>query len=131
MSLILQEFYMFPEEIYRMGNSGSHKLTFVRPTEVNTMDLHGVKVIIANGKGVSLYTIDKIIEKGLTGFAWQFQKGLNVTHGLKLVTDEPNHYMLAPIANMPVEKYKGLLEEMGLSCMKYFSVKEGGKLVRV
>ena len=130
MSVKLDEFILFPEDVYRMGNSTSHKLTTVRPIEVNTMKVNGVTVIIANGKGVSLYTINKIIEKGLTGFAWKFDKSAKVVSGLKLVSDEPEHYMLAPVQNMPVDKYKGLLEEMGLKCCKYYKVKEGGILIR-
>lgn len=112
-----------------MGSSGSHKISAVRPIDANTMIVNGVTVIIANGKGVSLYIIEKIIEKNLTGFAWKFNKGTQVTPGLKLVSDEPQHYMLAPGANMPVDKYKGLLEEMGIRCGKYFHVKKGGVLV--
>ena len=130
MSVKLEEFLLFPEDVYRMGNSGSHKLTAVRSFEVNTTTINGVTIIIANGKGVSLYTIEKIIEKNLTGFAWRFNKGAQVIPGLKLVSDEPQHYMLAPISNMPVDKYKGLLEEMGIRCGKYFQVKKGGVLVR-
>ena len=130
MSVKLEEFVFFPEEVYRMGNSGSHKLSTVRPIEVDTIKVNGVTVIVANGKGVSLYTINKIIEKGLTGFAWKFEKNAKVVPGLKLVSDEPEHYMVAPLQNMPVEKYKGLLEEMGLKCCKYYKVKEGGILTR-
>ena len=130
MSVKLEEFIFFPEEIYRMGNSTTHKLTTVRPIEVNTININSVTMIVANGKGVSLYTIHKIIEKGLTGFAWKFEKSAKIIPGLKLVSDEPEHYMLAPIQNMPVDKYKGLLEEMGLKCCKYYKVKEGGILIR-
>jgi hypothetical protein len=32
---------------------------------------------------------------------------------------------------MPVDKYKGLLEELGLRCEKYLKVNEGGSFVRV
>ena len=130
MSVKLEEFIFFPEEIYRMGNSTTHKLTTVRPIEVNTININSVTMIVANGKGVSLYTIHKIIEKGLTGFAWKFEKSAKIIPGLKLVSDEPEHYMLAPIQNMPIDKYKGLLEEMGLKCCKYYKVKEGGILIR-
>ena len=130
MSVKLEEFLLFPEDIYRIGNSTSHKLTAVRPFDVNTMVINGVTMVIANGKGVSLYTIERIIQKQLTGFAWKFNKGTQVAPGLRLVSDEPQHYMLAPLTNMPIDKYKGLLEEMGVRCGKYFHVKKGGILVR-
>jgi hypothetical protein len=130
MSITLDEFLLFPEDVYRVGNSSSHKLSAVRSWEVDTMVINGVTVVIANGKGVSLYTIEKIIEKRLTGFAWKFNRGTRIVSDLRLVRDEPEHYMLAPIRNMPVDKYKGLLEEMGLHCSKYYKVKEDGTLLR-
>ena len=39
---------------------------------------------------------------------------------LKLVTDSPGHYLVAPVKNMPVDKYKGILEEMALKALKLF-----------
>jgi hypothetical protein len=38
--------------------------------------------------------------------------------GLKLVNDKPGHYCVAPTQNMPVDLYKGLLEQMGLKAQK-------------
>ncbi len=113
-----------------MGNSTTHRLSSVRPTEVNTMMINGVMVIIANNKGVSLYSLDKIKQIGLTDYAWKFNKGATVPQELKIVSDKPEHYMLAPTVNMPVDKYKGLLEEMGIKCSKYFKVKPGGIVTR-
>jgi len=37
---------------------------------------------------------------------------------LKLVNDKPGHYCVAPTQNMPVDLYKGLLEQMGLKTQK-------------
>lgn len=88
-------------------------------------------MIIANDKGVSLYTAKGLVEEGLTGFAWKFEKGTAVVSGLKLVNDKPEHYMLSPLHNMPLDKYKGLLEEMGLLCGKYFRIKNPGELVKL
>jgi len=39
---------------------------------------------------------------------------------LKLVTDSPGHYLVAPVKNMLVDKYKGILEEMALKALKLF-----------
>ena len=50
MCVKLEEFLLFPEDIYRIGNSTSHKLTAVRPFDVNTMVINGVTMVIANGK---------------------------------------------------------------------------------
>ncbi|MDH5180484.1 MAG: hypothetical protein OEZ39_08075 [Gammaproteobacteria bacterium] len=128
MTILNEEFLIFPEEVHRMGNSNSHRLTKIKVGEVDTYIINGVTMIRANGKGVSLYTLEKVLEKGLTGFAWRFKKNTQVVANLKLVNDEPGHYMLCPIKNMPLDEYKGLLENMGVSSAKYIKVKEGGKI---
>jgi hypothetical protein len=46
--------------------------------------------------------------------------------GLKMVNDKPGHYCIAPATNMPVDKYKGLLEELGLKAVRV--AKKQGKL---
>ena len=56
--ITIQEFYLFPEEVYRMGNSGSHRMSVIRADEVNVTHLKGVPVIVANNKGVSVWTKD-------------------------------------------------------------------------
>lgn len=128
---INQDFYLFPEEVYRVGNSSSHKLSAIRVGEIDTYELRGVKMVVANGKGVSLFTLQGIINEGLTGFAWLFKKGTKVETGLKLIDDEkPEHYTLAPIRNMPLDEYKALLEKMGLKCAKYLKLNKNGNAAR-
>lgn len=131
MPFSLEEFLMFPEEVLRIGNNTTPRLNAVRPTEIDTITIQGIKVVIANGKGVSLYRLDKLLQIGLTGYAWRFNQDSLVVHGLKLVNDKPGHYMLAPAVNMPLDKYKGLLEEMGMKCCKYIRVKEGGAIEKL
>jgi len=41
-----------------MGNSGSHRMSVIRADEVNVTHLKGVPVIVANNKGVSVWTKD-------------------------------------------------------------------------
>lgn len=41
-----------------------------------------------------------------------------IPQGLKLVNDKPGHYCVAPTHNMPVDLYKGLLEQMGMKAQK-------------
>jgi hypothetical protein len=43
-----KEFYLIPEEIFRMGNSSEPRLSNVRPRDINTIDINGITVIIAN-----------------------------------------------------------------------------------
>lgn len=47
--------------------------------------------------------------------------------GLKLVQDKPHHFCIAPAQNMPVDKFKGLLEEMAVRATRVF--KKEGKAV--
>jgi len=77
-----------------------------------------MSIVVANNKGVSVWTKEGVIEKGLTGYAWLIKSGVGVSQGLKIVNDTPGHYMLAPVRNMPLASYKGLLEEMGMKCEK-------------
>ena len=131
MSLTLDDFYVFPEDIYRVGNSTSHKLTAIRVGEVDVYEVDGVKTVIANGKGISGFTLRGLQDEGLTGFAWLFPQGTMVEPGLKLVDDDkPEHYVLAPVANMPLEEYKRLLENMGRKCSKHFKIRKDGTMER-
>lgn len=90
----------------------------VRPREVDITEMNGVKVIIANGRGVSLYMKDELDNTTLTGWVWKFKAHTQISDELKLVNDKPGHYCVAPIQNIPVDLYKGLLEQMGLKVQK-------------
>jgi len=48
-----KEFFLVPEEVLRVGNGGSPRMHMVRPSEVDTIEVDGIRVIIANGRGVS------------------------------------------------------------------------------
>ena len=56
----------------------------------------------------------------MSGWVWKFARGTAMPADLKLVTDSPGHYLVAPVKNMPVDKYKGILEEMALKALKLF-----------
>jgi len=64
---ISEEFYIIPEEVYRVGNSTSPLLHKVRSGEVDVMEMNGVRIILANGKGVSLYNEAGLKEAPLSG----------------------------------------------------------------
>lgn len=129
--LPIKEFYLFPEDVYRMGNSTTHRMGVVRADEITTTAIEGVTVVVANNLGVSVWTKEGIVEKGLTGYAWLIRAGVNLPFGLKLVSDQPGHYMLVPVQNIPLDAYKGLLEQMGMNCVKYLQVKKDGTMLRV
>lgn len=53
---------------------------------------------------------------------WRIKKGVPLPMELKLVEDKrpghKGHYMIAPAMNMPLMKYLGVLEELGLDRTK-------------
>ncbi|RPA57711.1 hypothetical protein EGC86_19890 [Shewanella frigidimarina] len=118
------EFYILPEELFRLGNSTSPKLANVRARDVDIIEINGIKVIIANGKGISVFDKVGINESPMTGWVWRFAPNTRPPVGLKMVQDKPHHYCISPACNMPVDKYKGLLEEMALIATRVFK-KEG------
>lgn len=122
-----QEFYLIPEEIFRLGNSASPRLSNVRPRDIDTIEINGITVIKANGKGISVFDKAGINESPMSGWVWRFPPNSSFPHGLKLVQDKPHHFCIAPIQNMPIDKYKGLLEEMALKASRVF--KKEGKAV--
>ncbi len=123
----IKEFYILPEELFRLGNSSSSRLANVRPKDVNVTKVNGIIVIIANGKGISVFDKTGINESPMTGWVWRFSPNTKPPIGLKLVQDKKHHYCIAPMQNMPMDKYIGLLEEMALKATRVY--KKEGKAV--
>lgn len=119
-----KEFYLIPEEIFRIGNADSSKLTHVRARDVNTALVNGINIVVANGKGISVFDKIGINESPMNGWVWKFPPNCSLPIGLKFVQDKPHHFCIAPTQNMPVDKYKGLLEEMALKAQRVYK-KEG------
>jgi hypothetical protein len=112
------EFFIVPTEVFRMGNSSSPRMNMVRASEIDTTEINGICAIIANGRGVSIYTKQELENTNLTGWVWRFPANTLLPIGLKLVNDKPGHYCVAPTHNMPLDLYKGLLEDMGMKAEK-------------
>lgn len=125
--MLPREFYIIPEEIFRLGNSNGPRLSNVRSRDVNTTTFNGIEIIIANGKGVSVFDKAGINESPMSGWVWQFSQNTRIPTGLKLVQDKKHHYCIAPVQNMPIDKYKGLLEEMAMHAKRIY--KKEGKVV--
>jgi len=85
-------------------------------------------MIVANGKGVSLYNKSGLEHSSLSGWIWEINQGTQLPNGLYLRKDsDPNnegHYFVCPRRNMPVNAYAGLLEQMALHCRKVFKKKK-------
>jgi len=120
-------YYILPEEVFRLGNTTSPKLSHVRSRDVDIVDRNGIKVIIANGKGISVFDRIGIKESPMSGWVWRFAANTKPPHGLKLIKDKAHHYCIAPMTEMPVSKYKGLLEELALWAAKVYK-KEGAEI---
>ncbi len=116
----MNEFYIIPEELFRMGNSKSPRLSNVRSRDVTIMN----GKIIANGKGVSVFDREGINQSPMTGWVWKFPSNTRLPIGLKLVHDKKHHYCISPTRNMLIEEYKSLLEKMSIFAKKVFR-KEG------
>lgn len=100
----------------------------VRPRDVNTYVQDGIEIVIANGRGISLYNKKGLQKSPLSGWVWQINAGTSLPLGLGLTKDEDpeGHYTLVPSFNMPLSKFKGLLEEVALNCTKVFKTTAAG-----
>lgn len=117
----LEDLYFAPEDLYRLGNSGSPRLTSVRrPKDIDTIEINGITMAIANGKGVSLSTKERLEKAAMSGWVWKVAKGTQVPRGLKLLNDRPGHYSICPTTNMPLDEFIGLLSKLALKCQKVF-----------
>lgn len=115
----IEDLYMAPEDLFRLGNSTSPRLTNVRrPKDIDTVELNGIQVVIANGKGVSLSTKERLVATPMSGWVWKIPKNTVVPVGLKLINDRPGHYSIFPNMNMPLDEFKGLLSKLAMKCQK-------------
>jgi len=117
--------YLSPETLYRLGNASSPLLTRVRAGEVDTKKVNGITIIVANGKGISLYNKIGLELAPLSGWVWEIKSNTPLPIGLKLIKDErpQGHYSLCPVKNMPVSKFVSLLEDVLMHCKKSFKKK--------
>ena len=115
------DLYLAPEDLFRLGNSTDPRLTHIRrPKDIDTVEINGLLVVIANGKGISLATEERISKSPVSGWVWKISKGTQMPQGLRLINDRPGHYSICPISNMPLDEFKGLLSKLALKCQKVF-----------
>ncbi len=76
---------------------------------------NGVNWIVANGNGASLFDHVKPWMKRPGRNVYRFAKTTPIPRGLLLSKDmrpgQEGHYMIAPVQDMPVSVYTGLLEQ--------------------
>jgi len=121
--MLPKEFYIVPEDIFRLGNATGSRLSNVRLRDIKITKINGINVVIANGKGVCVFDKEGINLSPMSEWVWYISKNIPLPKGLKLVKDKKHHYCVAPTKNMPVDKYKGLLVEMALRAKKFIKKK--------
>lgn len=115
----VEDLFLAPEDLFRLGNATGPRLTHVRiPKDVDTRVINGIAVVIANGKGVSLATRERLAQTPVLGWVWKISKGTCLPFGLKLINDRPGHYAICPTRNMALEQFVGLLASLALKCQK-------------
>lgn len=115
------DLYLAPEDLYRLGNATDPRLTHIRrPKDIDTIEINGLLVVIANGKGISLATQERISKSPISGWVWKISKGTQMPIGLRLINDREGHYSVCPISNMPLDEFRGLLSKLAFKCQKVF-----------
>jgi hypothetical protein len=86
------------------------------------MEVNGIKRVIANGKGISLYNKAGLDKMPLSGWVWEIKVSTPFPIGLKLIKDDKpeGHYTLAPTRNMLFSEYISLLEKVAIHCQKVY-----------
>lgn len=113
----------FTKDLYRMGNARWPNFSEGRArVDVVITIRDGIEMVMANGNGFSAFDhLTKIMTKPGKKI-WRIKKGSLLPNGLKLVKDtragHDGHYMIAPSTNMPLKKYLGILEELGMDRSK-------------
>jgi len=105
---------LFPKTFFGLETETVHA------RDVDTFELNGVTMVIANGRGVSVFDIDGIRRSPMTGWVWKFSANTPMPIGLRIVQDSRHHYCIAPVSNMPIGMYKGLLEKLALFATRIF-----------
>jgi hypothetical protein len=112
--------YLTQEDLYRVGNMTSPRLTNIRPKDLTVVLVNGIKMIVANGNGVSLYNMSGLQNSALTVWVWKINAGSALPTGLYCREMKGGHYLLCPRNNMPLSSYAGLLDQVALRCEKVY-----------
>lgn len=118
--IIPDTIYITPDDLYRVASSTSPQFTKIRPAEITIIERIGVKFIVANGKGVSVYNELGLGKTSLTGWVWKMPKGTALNPKLKFTKDQTpeGHYTICPIGEMAVSEFIAALESMVVKCQK-------------
>lgn len=107
-------------DLYRLGNCSGPGFTEQRSrSDVKIDTQNGVEIVIADGNGFSAYDHLTPVMKLPGRKVWRIKKGASLGDDLVIAQDRrPNqdgrHYFIAPRRTMPLKKYIGALEELGM-----------------
>ena len=110
--------YLAEADLYRLGNSTSPRLDHVRESgrkDVDTYERNGIRMVKANGKGISLLTESRLATF-TGGWLWKLPKGTAMPSGLILNHDQADHYSLCPKSDMTMDGYRALLSGLAIRC---------------
>ncbi|WP_020157750.1 Tse2 family ADP-ribosyltransferase toxin [Methylobacter marinus] len=130
-NLYIMDVAEFTKDLYRMGNATWPAFTEERArVDVVLVKQDGIEMVVANGNGFSAFDhLTKIMRKPGKK-VWRIKKGASLPPELRLVKDKrpghEGHYMIAPSKTMPLKKYLGALEELGLDRSRVELVVAGG-----
>lgn len=108
------------KDLFRMGNATWPVFTDERVRkDVKIQMRNGVEIVVADGNGFSAYDHITPVMKKPGKKIWRIRKGASLGDDLVLAQDrrpgqEGRHYFIAPKRTMPLKKYLGALEELGM-----------------
>ena len=120
----------FSKDLYRMGNATWPRFTDERArVDVLISMRNGVEVVIANGNGFSAFDRITPAMRQPGRKVWRIMKGARIPSELVVVKDMrvglSGHYLIAPATTMPLKKYLGVLEELGMDRSRVQLIVEG------
>ncbi len=126
MTAIASYLYMLYEDLHRIGNATSSKLSNVRASrDVDTFERNDIVMVHSNGKGISLITEERLERERARysgTYLWKIPAYFPISAGLALFADtrdngagqSPDHYLLCPRFDMPLIEYVSLLSKLAL-----------------
>lgn len=122
-NLYIMDVGEFTKDLYRMGNAVWPAFNEERArVDVVITEIDGIETVMANGNGFSAFDHITNAMRKPGKKVWRIEKGALLPQELSLVEDKrpghEGHYMIAPSMNMPLKKYLGALEELGLDRSK-------------
>ncbi|RUT65002.1 hypothetical protein CKG00_00260 [Morganella morganii] len=116
---VTEYLHLFNDDLYRMGNSTSPRLTNIRPIDIDTVIEDGILYVLPNTGGISLMDSEGLKINKMGGWVWRIPKNTHLPFELKLVNDRMGHYSLEPTKKMPESEFILHLESLVSHCERY------------